>query len=167
MVLTLFIILPQVLEEFDNKVRCMYRHVNGSPYTTTFSGSTTFSSPTTTNTFVSTCQISIGSCHCTTWGHNPPSDGNIVGWLIEPPLFNLNIMGMPKLMVVIHGWPFQMLEKAIPCHERCKKLWIINLLHITPTICEVTSYPFTPDFTKWLYSEVHLLLMKGKCNVYF
>jgi hypothetical protein len=33
--------------------------------------------------------------------------------------------------------------------------------------CEATFYPFTPDFMKWLYSKVHMLPVKEKCNVYF
>jgi len=33
-------------------------------------------------------------------------------------------------------------------------------------LCEVTFGPSTPDSMKWLYLEVHMLLVKEKCKVY-
>ncbi len=125
------VIVLQLTKEFHNWVKCGQWNLctSGCPYTTTPSSSTIA-----TSAFTSTYKTNVKSCYYTTWGHNSPSDRDIIGRPIQLPFLNLNIMGLLELMIIIHRWPFKMLKQTLPCHERCEQLGITHLLHITPIV---------------------------------
>jgi hypothetical protein len=71
------------------------------------------------------------------------------------------LMWIPLLILEISlASTYKNQRSPFPCVEF--QLWNMNPVH-----CEATSYPSTPNFMRWLYLKIHVLLIRKKCNVYF
>ncbi len=67
----------------------------------------------------------------------------------------------------IVGWEDQQFKKCVQFFSNDIMVLVINFAeNFSFEIYEVIFGPSAPSSTRWLYSKVHMLLVKGKCKVY-
>jgi hypothetical protein len=70
--------------------------------------------------YSATTKMIVQCCYTIRGNSLAHGDKKIMGCSISTPLLNLNIMDLVELMVIIHGWPLQMMKQTFPYKERSK-----------------------------------------------